>query len=329
LKRCALGISVAAALLAGCGERLPPFGTAAPAQGRQAPPLTARGRSWMQPAAMREDLLYVADQGAGEVVVYSYPQGVLVGTLTGPSDPTGDCIDEKGDVWIVDQAGEDVSEYAHGGSTPLQTLSLPGRGEILPISCAVDRTSGDLAITSWYGGTYVYQQAQGTPKTYSAHWYSSEDCTYDDKGNLYVDANAGNEFYQRTALYELRKGGQEFRRLHFRPGIPRSFGWAGGLRWDGKQIALGDQSYPGSYDTSLVYQIGRHQRVVKVTGSIKLTVDGIAKQFWIQGKTLIAPSYQPGEDGEVALYDYPSGGSPISTITGLSQPVAVTVSLAK
>ncbi len=40
-------------------------------------------RSWMDPDAKSKDLLYVTNPGANEVLVYSYPQDKLVGTLGG------------------------------------------------------------------------------------------------------------------------------------------------------------------------------------------------------------------------------------------------------
>ncbi len=323
LAKFALSISVAAVLLAGCGV-LP----LSLSKGQDDATHVDRGGSWMLPEAKRDDLLYVVDEGTRAVSIYSYPHEKLVGTLTGFDYPTGDCVDKAGDVWIVDQGGDDVAEFAHGGMAPLQTLTLPGRGEIYPISCSSDQASGNLAITSWYGGVYVYLQAQGTPKRYSAHWYSNEDCAYDDNGNLYVDAEVGNEFYQQAALYELKKKASTLKRLHFRPGIG-AFGWIGGLQWDGKQIAFGDRWNPASYDRSVIYQIGQRGRAVREISSTKLVVDGLVNQFWIEGRTVIAPSYQPSEGGEVALYNYPAGGSPISSITGLDQPVAVAVSRAK
>jgi len=101
----------------------------------------------MLPEAKHENLLYVVDEVARDVYVYSYPQGVLVGTLS-LHYPTGDCVDKAGNVWIdtVEPSGPPaIQEYAHGGTTPISTLYFPDDGDD-PISCSVDRATGNLAL---------------------------------------------------------------------------------------------------------------------------------------------------------------------------------------
>ncbi|MGA8474385.1 MAG: hypothetical protein WB681_04900, partial [Candidatus Cybelea sp.] len=74
----------AAAMLAGCGGSQPPIG--APGAMPQTSAITthaAQGTSWMLPGASSQDLLYISSNDRGSVYVYSYPQGSLVGTLTG------------------------------------------------------------------------------------------------------------------------------------------------------------------------------------------------------------------------------------------------------
>jgi hypothetical protein len=39
----------------------------------------------------------------------------LVGTLTGFTNPQGDCVDKSNNVWIVDTEASQLIEYAHGG----------------------------------------------------------------------------------------------------------------------------------------------------------------------------------------------------------------------
>ena len=59
----------------------------------------------------KRDLLYLSDDGDGNVYVYSFPAAKLQGTLTGLSFPTGECVDEAGDVWIVEEGTNDIVEY--------------------------------------------------------------------------------------------------------------------------------------------------------------------------------------------------------------------------
>ncbi len=88
----AVTICAGAALLSGCGD--PQMGTAAgDHRGSLAPQAAAHetlGRSWMMPSASSEDLLYVSSIDKGDIYVYSYPQGKLVGTLTGFIKPGGE-----------------------------------------------------------------------------------------------------------------------------------------------------------------------------------------------------------------------------------------------
>ena len=85
------------------------------------------GPSWMAPDAKAQNLLYLTNYGANNVLVFSYPQDKLVGTLTGPFDlPDGDCTDKKSDVWIVNNVFEGIVEYKHGGTNPIATLQDPG-----------------------------------------------------------------------------------------------------------------------------------------------------------------------------------------------------------
>lgn len=189
IARCGLGAYLALASLAGCTDM-----PAAP----QGPTVAATvdkalrnngAKSWMASDAKSKDLLYVTN---GPVDVCSYPQGELVGQLTGFSWAYGDCTDKIGNVYITDYKENTIVEYAHGGAQPIRTLSVPGTE---PVACAVDPVSGDLAVTNagQYGtaagaNVAIYRKAKGTPKSYtfrkiSAYFY----CTYDNAGDLYAD----------------------------------------------------------------------------------------------------------------------------------------------
>src|SRR5579875_97950 len=99
-------------------------------------------RSWMSPQAKSGDLIYTTDIDLNEVFVLSYQTGKLVGTIAGLSQPMGVCSDREGDVYVTD--GDQILEYAHGGTQALGTLSDPGASAD---SCAVDPVSGNLAVT--------------------------------------------------------------------------------------------------------------------------------------------------------------------------------------
>ena len=125
----AVCLYVIAALVSGCG-------------GSQSSPLNApaigasanRTQSWIDPAAKKQSLLYVSSVLTNDVYIYSYKTQQLVGTLTGFSTPYGICADKAGNVWIVNDGAQQVVEYAHGGTSPILTLSDPGE---YPEGCAV------------------------------------------------------------------------------------------------------------------------------------------------------------------------------------------------
>ncbi len=123
----------------------------------------------MAPGAAKKDLLYVSNFNTETVLVYSYPDGNKMGTLTGFAQPDGLCSDKKGDVWIVNnedsQSGLDIVEYTHGGKKPIAKLS---DGYIL-IGCSIDPTTGNLAVTNTEtisfgpGSIAIFAHAKGTP----------------------------------------------------------------------------------------------------------------------------------------------------------------------
>ncbi len=90
-----------------------------------------RRASWMSPDAKKKStLLYVADEATNSVYVYDYPSGTLQGTLTGFNTPSGLCSNKGGDVFVLNGNGSTVDVYAHGGTSPLRSLNVPGYPEL-------------------------------------------------------------------------------------------------------------------------------------------------------------------------------------------------------
>lgn len=158
-RRRAVCAVAAFAVLAGCGGGMSPgqtnaMGPSSPAQLRAlgVTDATRFSRSvksdhhgtWMAPDAKKvKNLLYVADEGGNDVLVYSYPAGKLTGTLTGFETPSGICSNKAGDVFVLNGGGTTVEVYAHGGTSPIRTLNLPGYPEL---NCTVDPKTGNLAL---------------------------------------------------------------------------------------------------------------------------------------------------------------------------------------
>lgn len=331
-------------LLAGCGSGMSPgqstaTGLGTPAQLRAAgihgparPSAIAKSYhqgSWMTPDGKRaKTLLYVADESGNDVLVYSYPGGKLTGTLTGFDTPTGICSNKGGDVFILNGNGMTVEVYKHGGTSPIRTLDLPGYPEL---NCSVDPTSGNLALGVLAGScgdcVAVFANGQGIPTTYEPSGQNGlPGCGYDKSGNLFCDAYASGGGF---ALYELAAGSSSFKTV--------SVSGAGSLtaasvQWDGTDLAV------GSGAGSTLYQIQLSGSSGSVIGSTALGGAGAVWQFWIthnlgskkhHGIRAIAPTYGGSGGAEVGYWNYPAGGDPTKTITGLSQPDGAALSTAK
>ena len=134
-------------ILAGCGGAQNANAGAVP---RTTVGVRARhATSWMASAASSGDLLYVSDAGSNAVDVYSYPERVKVGQLSGLGMPGGLCVDGAGDIFVTNIAASGTSsivEFAHGGTAPIQTLNDPG---MEPSGCAVNPVTGDLAVVNY------------------------------------------------------------------------------------------------------------------------------------------------------------------------------------
>ena len=261
---------------------------------------TATHSSWIQPDVKKKSLLYVSSVLSNDVYVYSYANQQLVGTLTGFEQPYGLCADKTGDVWIVNDGAQQIVEYKHGGTSPIATLSDSGE---YPEGCAVDPTTGNLAVTNFYstsgnGSVSIYAHASGEPTTYSDPSIANfRFCGYDDKGNLFADgATTSSEF----AFAELRKGGSTLTNI----ALQQKVEWPGGVQWDGKYVAVGDT------DAGILYRTNGAGG--KVKGSTTLADSNYVNQFWIAGKSVVAPSQ---DGGDVGLYTYPAGGAPSKTIS--------------
>jgi hypothetical protein len=351
-----LGFCAAFALLAGCGgaqSQLAPSGplqsiaqsrlgqpagsvvnTAGGLPSAEIVPLHYRpnpGRSWMSPdAATTKDLLYVSNLDSNTVNVYSYPNDQRVGTLTADlSGPDGICVDTKNNIWVVNNSSASLVEYKHGGKTPIATLS----GILFPIGCSVDPTTGDLAVTNYGygsaggGAVSIFAHAKGTPKVYTdskiAHFNF---CGYDPKGNLYANGTDASQSVFHFA--ELPKGQKTLKNITLKGGF---IYYPGGVQWDGKYVAVGDQMAGGATYVNAIYQTtGAGGKIVHET---RLDSGGLEEiiGFWIQGSTVIGPNaLEPNSKydiGSVGFYKYPAGGKPTKTLKkGFSAPQGSAIS---
>jgi hypothetical protein len=293
-------MGLAIALLAGCGGS--PSGPGALPAGTT-PNQAVSGQSWMAPATSRGDLVYISSY-TDVVYVYSYPDGTLVGTLTGFNDPSGICSDGAGNVWITNTNSANIVEYAHGGTTPIATVSDSGH---TPVDCSVDPTTGNLAAANYSGNVAVYKNAQGSPTYYSTVGLLQDTLwvNYDDAGNLFAASR------WHTPVW-MKKGSSAFKKFGLKPHVHSRHD---GLQSDGTYVTL--------IGTSIIYRYSYRQVPGgKQADQIKLNV-GCCSYYWIHGSEMAAAG------GSIAyFFNYPAGGNPITTITGLQRAQGVAISAA-
>ena len=277
----------------------------------------------MTPIAKRDPLLYISVWDTGDVYVYTYPKKKLVGKLTGFATPAGLCSDSKGDVWITNYNGARITEYAHGGTQPVATLSDPDTD---PNGCSVDPTTGNLAVTGFLksingpsqpGAFAIYSKATGSPNLYSVPFATTSFCSYDDKGNLFVDGQGWGE-QPRFALSELRKGKTSAETIS----LNQTLYAPGAVQWHAQNLSVGDAA------TKMIYQFAINAGSGTQVGSVLINFDsgGQIGQFWIHRSNLIVPTWV-GPEPPIRFYTYPGGAGPVKTITGPEGPYGVTVSL--
>jgi hypothetical protein len=333
--RYTLCICVALAMLAGCGvlplsvskgqdDMQPLMGVpGAMAQTYRLAAHADRGTSWMLPEAKSEDLIYATGGCAGTCVL-SYPAGKLVGSLETGGDLDGSsagCVDGNGDVFLPDNESE--VEYAHGGSKPIATLTLPGSSAG---ACSIDPTTGNLAVIANFSGVgiAVFANAKGTPTIYGAG-ILPYGCGYDNQGNLFVSGlNSG-----LPGLSELPRGASNFTILT----ISGKVGSPGQLQWDGHHVSY-EGVDKGHITASRLRIAGSTATVIHVTHF--KGINGNAYLSWIyNGKILIpfSPRRSP-KASLIGVWDYPGGGKAVRVYqpSGTSQDVnfqAVTLSTAR
>ena len=266
----------------------------------------------MSPDAKKIPLLYVSDLGTGDVYIYAYRTGVLKGTLTGFNRPWGLCTDGVGNVYVTDNAAARIRKYAHGGTKPIAVLKDPGE---TPGGCAVDPTTGDLAIAnvstlaSDPGNVVIFGKGRGR-RTFKAPGISYyEYCGYDNAGNLFVDGQKNGAF----AFAELSAGSHAFTDIELNAGI--RFG--GSVQWDGAHVAVGD------YVAEEIDEFDIGPSGATEVGLTPLGGASFAVQFAIDGAKVVSPD---ANGADVPFWNYPAGGSPTSAINGLKTPWGVTVS---
>jgi hypothetical protein len=260
-------------------------------------------------------LLYVSN--GDEVLVYDFATGKQVGSLSGFDNPYGQCVDKKGDVFLTSSSGSvgTVTEYAHGGDSPIMTFQTDGH----PIGCSINPLNGDLAINNGIPGggsdIEIWSHASGhDPKRYvnESDCYEMWPPGYDNRGDLYIETNSPN------TLCVLRFKSALITTVT----IDHNIGAPSGAMWDGRYLAVADQQYAPPYDTA-IYQAratrGKLHVVSITTFSARCNV--ASSQFFIvgkrntpgntsQGNIVVGSNYACYYHTPEEYWHYPAGGRP-------------------
>jgi hypothetical protein len=260
----------------------------------------------MLPGTSGGDLVYATGACNG-TCVFSYPQDTLVGTLpVGNGLNSGACSNASGDVFITDTST--VYEYAHGGSSPIATLALPGNQAA---GCSVDPTSGNLAVAfaASDGNIAIFKHSSGTPTVYTSH-LSSLSCGYDDKGNLFADGYDG----QAYGFSELQNGMSQFVKLS----VSQSVGRPGQVQWDGKYI-----TYQGvDKNNAQVSRLSISGSTASVVSTTHFKNVFMSRQSWIYGTRVFIPYVRHGNQGhpnKIGVWKYPKGGKATKNLSHFGQ----------
>jgi hypothetical protein len=269
-----------------------------------------RRRSWISPDIESvHKLLFVSD-ALGVVWIYKMPSLEIKGILTGFQAINGVCSDHKGNVWVAMSGFEQMWKLAHDGTIVSILQDTIGT----PIGCAVDPTTGNLAVSNVGNNTpppiggsiLVYPRAAGVPTEYYclscliAYGFVG----YDTHGNLFVDGkNASNVF----ALAELPAGSSptgQLKALNIEGGTLYAIGM---VEWDAARhyLVVGDQLCDNKHATC-VYRAKIVGSTAKIIGRTTL-LDSAGNPIcdMIQG-TLDGNSIA-GSDDDNGFCGHPSG----------------------
>jgi hypothetical protein len=281
------------------------------------PPHPDHGLSWISPEvkAQQTQLLFVSDAGTNDVYLYKLPTLKIVGTITGFTQPQGECSDSKGDVWVTDTAAQTIYEVSHQGRLKHTLRDSYG----YPDGCAWDPKSGDLAVMNLFGisgssgAVLVYPKAVRSPSLYAnAQQYYYNFGGYDGSGNLFFD---GRSQSGALVLSELPAGAKSVNTLKITAG---KIYFPGLVQWNATnhELLVGDQQC-GNVNAACVYRLTITGSDAKITGSTKLKnssggqvcdlVQGVESNGQILGSDFEFCGYSASSTD---LWAYPGGGPP-------------------
>jgi hypothetical protein len=252
--------------------------------------------------------LYISDSGTDDVQMYHWPKpSNPVATLTGFDEPQGLCNDGK-NAYVANTGDRDIVVYAAGATSPSRTIPDP---DGYPIECSFDPASAGLAVVNIINNSYgqgsidIYRNATGKPHDITSKELPKPfSVRYDASGDLFI---VGINSSSVPVLAELRANSKH---IHIICPSLNLGPFPGALGWDGTYIVLGGMK-------------GSQQGLFRIKGCkpIGFIPIGHVVNFYIDGNRIVVPD--PG-NASVNVYSYPKGKL-LSTISGFSEPIGVTI----
>lgn len=300
IKRSAI-VTATLLLIAGCA------GQSASGIPYATPGLAAFNEDSLERAGARS-FLYVSDSGTDDVQVYGWPKPLNpVATLTGFNEPQGLCNDGKS-AYVANTGVHNIVVYAAGATSPSRSIPDP---DGYPIGCSFDPAFGNLAVVNIINDSYgqgsidIYRNARGKPRNVtSKKLFKPYAAQYDGSGNLFI---VGTNSSYVSELAELRANTKHMKIIC--PSLNLG-SFTGGIGWDGTHIVVGGVK-------------GSKQGLYELNGCkpIDFIPIGVFGEFAIDENRLVEAD--PGS-AAVDMYSYPRGRL-ISTVTGFSEPIGVTI----
>jgi hypothetical protein len=248
---------------------------------------------------------YASNFGEGSLLEFDYPKSDKeIGEITyGVSEAQGECANVlfgagKQTFWVTASGADEIEEFKVGGRSSIKTLSTPS-GDV-PVGCAMDPATGNLATTIINtGAVVVYTKASGSGTVSQSPLIEAFFAGYDKGSNLYVDGFNNQDAF---GFVELKKGSSTWETLS----TSNSVEFPGQVQFDGKYITVYDQEAHDVFG----YTCKGTNCTVKRTVSLSGSPD--CNQTWIG----IGDLFCPEAGGDVEVYKYPAGGSPIAILSG-------------
>jgi hypothetical protein len=262
---------------------------------------------------------YVSDSGSYELYVYKFSQGQFgseVGSTTSEmNEPQGLCAN-KSTVYLANTGASQILMYKAPSLNSSGSLTTSGE---YPAGCAVDK-KGDVAVSDICNSTScgpgnvdIFKGGKGTPTSVTcpnlSRYYF---IAYDSKSNVFVDGEDASGAFGFCEIPAGKSSGEAIT-LNQNPEFP------GGVQASGKYITILDQDANAIDQYTISGTSGTLAGTVSLGGGIS---DPVTDWITKNGKTVLTAN---AGSANATSFKYPAGGSPTSTVSGLSEPIGVTV----